>query len=194
MTSYESAAPASGSSSFSPPMGRTANVLLQEALARLRDYMQGFYPNREFGTRFWELSDDDLFFEALGYLPLQMPDEVISNIDMLADMPRGYRLAFPIFWIEDDYFMNGWTALSNAGEWLLPAAIDAYREIGMPSEAEALEAALSVIRRGENDYDDEATEAAYRSIPNEYADEDAKNNALLKFFRSDPRLFDFEGA
>lgn len=156
--------------------------------------MQDFYPNREFGTRFWELEENDLFFEALGYLPLQMPDEVLEDIDILSRMPRGYRLAFPIFWIEDDYFVNGWTALSNAGEWLLPAAIDAYREIGMLSEAEALSAALSVIQRGEDDYYDEATEAAYRSVPNQFADDEAKDRALLEFFRSDPSLFDFNDA
>ena len=175
-------------------MDRTTKELLQEMLVRLRDYMKSFYPNRDFELRFWELKDDDLFFEALGYLPLHMPDEVVENLDLLAQMPRGYRLAFPIFWIEDDYFINGWTALSNAGEWLLPAAIDAYREIGMISEAEALEAALSAIRRDENDYYDEATEAAYKSIPNTFADDEVKDRALLKFFRSDPGLFDFEGA
>lgn len=75
-------------------------------------------------------------------------------------------IAFPIFWIEDDYFVNGWTALSTAGERLLPAAIAAYREIGMVSEADALEAALLVIQRDENDYHDEATERAYKSVPN----------------------------
>ena len=83
--------------------------LLRSALADLRDYMKHHCPNREFDLRFWEIEDDELFFEALGYLPLQMPDEVISDIDLLNEMPRGYRLAFPIFWIEDDYFVNGMT-------------------------------------------------------------------------------------
>lgn len=175
-------------------MDQTAKKLLQETLIRLRDYMKSQYPSREFGTRFWELAEDELFFEALGYLPLHMPREVLEDIDMLSQMPIGYRLAFPIFWIEDDYLVNGWTALSNAGEWLLPAAIDAYRQIGMPSEADALEAALTVIRRGENDYYDEAAEAAYKSVPNKYADDEAKDSALLEFFRRDPNLFDFAGA
>jgi len=168
--------------------------LLQNTLVQLRNYMKNFYPNRNFGTRFWEIEDDDLFFEALGYLPLHMPKEVDENLDVLLEMPRGYRLAFPIFFIEDDYFINGWTALSNAGEWLLPSAISAYREIGMSSEAAALEAALSVIIRGENDEYDEATEAAYKSVPNEFADDEVKDRALLKFFRSDPNLFVFDGA
>lgn len=156
--------------------------------------MKSFYPNHDFGTRFWEIEEDDLFFEALGYLPLHMPKEVFENLDVLSQMPRGYRLAFPIFSIEDDYFINGWTALSNAGEWLLPSAIAAYREIGMPTEASALDAALSVIRKGENDCHDEATEAAYKSVPNEFADDEVKDQALLEFFRSDPYLFDFDGA
>lgn len=156
--------------------------------------MKHLYPNREFGPRFWRIEDDDLFFESLGYLPLHMPEEVIENLEVLNEMPCGYRLAFPIFWIEDDYFVNGWTALSNAGEWLLPAAITAYREIGMTPEADALEAALLVIQRDENDYYDEATENAYKSIPNEFSDDEVKNRALLRFFRSDPSLFEFDGA
>ena len=175
-------------------MDKTTKQLLEHTLNQLSDYMKGFYPNRDFGTRFWEIEEDDLFFEALGYLPLHMPKEVYANLDLLSQMPRGYQLAFPIFSIEDDYFVNGWTALSNAGEWLLPSAIKAYRDIGMPSEAAALDAALSVIRKGDNDEDDEATEAAYKSIPNEFADENVKEQALLRFFRSDPNLFDFDGA
>ena len=123
-----------------------------------------------------------------------MPEEVHADLSLLSKMPRGYRLAFPIFSIEDDYFVNGWTALSNAGERLLPSAISAYQEIGMPSEAAALDAALAVIRKGENDQYDEATEAAYKSVTNEFADEEVKERALLRFFRSDASLFDFDGA
>jgi len=175
-------------------LDRATKKLLQKTLIQLRDYMSSLYPNRDFGTRFWEIEEDDLFFEVLGYLPLHMPKEAYENLDVLSRMPRGYRLSFPIFSIEDDYFVNGWTALSNAGEWLLPSAISAYREIGMPSEAAALDAALSVIRKDDNDCDDKATEAAYKSVPNEYADDEVKDKALLKFFRSDPSLFDFDGA
>ena len=175
-------------------MDSITTKLLQNTLVQLRNYMNDFYPNRDFGTRFWEIEDDDLFFEALGYLPLHMPKEVYENLDVLLEMPRGYRLAFPIFSIEDDYVFNGWTALSNAGERLLPSAISAYREIGMSSEAAALEAALSVIIKGENDEYDEATEAAYKSVPNEFADDEVKDRALLKFFRSDLNLFVFDDA
>ena len=60
----------------------------------------------------------------------------------------------------------------------------AYLEIGMTSEAEALDAALSVIRNSENDYDDEATEAAYKSVSNKFSNDELKNQALLEFFRS----------
>ena len=175
-------------------MDQTTRQLLQRTLVKLRDYMKGFYPGRDFGTRFWEIEDDDLFFEALGYLPLHMPKEVYEDLDVLSRMPRGYRLAFPIFSIEDDYFVNGWTALSNAGEWLLPSAVSAYQEIGMTSEAAALDAALAVIRKGGNDQYDEAAEAAYKSVPNEFADDELKYNALLKFFRRNANLFDFDMA
>jgi hypothetical protein len=164
--------------------------VVQEVLEKLRDYMHGFYPDREkndpLPLEFWRIGDDDLFLETLSYLPLQMPvtDEGID----LAPFPEGFRLAFPIFWLEDDYQFNGWTALTNAGEWLLPGAVAAYERIGMLPEAKALAAALAACR---NDPDDtEAAEAAYKSVPNPFADDEAKHEALLAFFRGHSHLFE----
>jgi len=106
----------------------------------------------------------------------------------LEKMPEGFRLAFPIFWIEDDYQFNGWGALTNAGEWLLPRAVAAYDRIGMSSEARALEAALRSCVEDPDDTD--AAEAAYKSVQSEYSDDERRSEALLRCFRASRHLFE----
>ena len=162
--------------------------ILNPALLKLQEYMGNFYPEMAkagaFPLDFWKIEDDDLFWEAIGYLPLFMYDVWSTHYD---ELPEGFRLAYPIFSIEDDYFVNGWTALTNAGTWLLPHAVRAYNRIGMASEAAALQAALNSVER--NPDDDEAAEAAYKSVPNVYADDERKMEALLSFFRRRSDLF-----
>jgi hypothetical protein len=159
------------------------------SLERLRTYMYGFYPEREksdpFPLEFWKIEDDDIFFEALSYLPLMMNEVDDEGLDHL---PEGFRLAYPVFWLEDDYQFNGWTALTNAGEELLLLAISAYERIGLPTEAAALRAALEVVRV--NGADDEAAGEAYKSVENPFADEDRRWEALRKFFRENAALFE----
>lgn len=158
---------------------------MEPVLQRLSTYMGGFHPDVQFPLEFWRIEDDELFLEALSYLPLKMHEEAEKHWD---ELPEGFRLAFPIYWLEDDYEVNGWTALGNAGEWLLPSAIAAYERIGMASEARALAAALAAIRGGALEYDE--LEAAYKSVPNEYQDDEAKYRVLLQFFRDNSSLFE----
>lgn len=159
------------------------------SLERLRTYMHGFHPDREkgdpFPLEFWKIDDDDIFFEALSYLPLMMEEVEEEGLDHL---PEGFRLAYPVFWLEDDYQFNGWTALTNAGEELLPLAIAAYERIGLPTEAAALRAALEAVRADAGD--DEGAGEAYQSVENPLADEDTRWEALLKFFRTNAGLFE----
>jgi hypothetical protein len=159
------------------------------SLERLRTYMHRHYPARKkadpFPLEFWKIEDDDIFFEALGYLPLMMEEVDDEGLDHL---PEGFRLAYPVFWLEDDYQFNSWTALTNAGEDLLLLAIAAYERIGLPTEAAALRAALASVIA--NPADDEAAGEAYKSVENPYADEDIRWEALLKFFRANQRLFE----
>jgi len=166
------------------------------ALEALRHYMMRLYPEgisgRPFPLEFWRIDDDDLFMEALGYLPLHMDVTDDGVVPGLETMPEGFRIAFPIFWIEDDYHFNGWTALTNAGEWLLPGAIAAYERVGMYPEARALEAALSSCRLAPND--PEAAENAYKSVENPYASDERKFAALLAFFRANDRIFEVTAA
>jgi hypothetical protein len=168
-------------------MSKPTSIL--PSLERLREYMYGFYPERResdpFPLEFWKIDDDDLFFEFLSYLPLMMEE---AHEEGVAHLPEGFRLAYPVMLLEDDYQFNGWTALSNAGERLLPQAIAAYERMGLPTEAAALRAALAAVRLSPRD--DDAAEAAYKSVPNSFADDDARNEALLKFFGENRRLFE----
>lgn len=162
---------------------------LERVLLSLQSYMQRMYPDRAeaFPREFWKIEDDDLYLEALGYLPLHMGVTDAGEVPGLDAMPEGYRLAFPIFWLEDDYQVNGWTALINAGEWLLPSACAAYRRIGLVSEASALEAALASCRANPEDTD--AAEAAYLSVENATRDDDRRAEALGAFFLANRHLF-----
>lgn len=167
---------------YSPP------PLLEPSLRALQDYMHGFYPDRAHSDPipldFWSVEDDDLFLEILGYMPLHISEEAQAGF---AEWPVAFQLAFPIFWLEDDYEFNGWTALTNAGEDLLQRAVDAYARIGMQTEAQALAKALASIRQAPTD--EEAAERAYKSVPNPYADDEAKFEELLRFFRGNPQLW-----
>lgn len=162
--------------------------LLWPSLRALQDYMHGFYPDRvhrdPIPIDFWSVADDELFLEILSYMPLHISEEAQGRF---TELPAAFQLAFPIFWIENDYQVNGWTALTNAGENLLQLAVDAYDRIGMHSEAQALAKALASVRQAPAD--EAAAERAYKSVPNPYADDEAKFNELLRFFRSNPRLW-----
>lgn len=157
---------------------------LTPALGALRDYMLGFYPDRTIPLAFWLIEDDELLIETFSYLPLMIGEAAAARWD---DLPEGFRLAYPVFALEDDYEVNGWGALSNACEELLARAAYAYDRIGMPSEAQALRVVLASARAGG---EDAALEAAYKSVANRFIDEDQKYKALLDFFRNHRHLFD----
>jgi hypothetical protein len=157
----------------------------------LRDYLHKLHPEiakaAPLPLAFWTIESEDLFFEALAFLPLF--SEHIADLEQL---PEGFRLAVPIYWLEDDYQFNGWDALANAGDDALSRAIAAYARIGMESEASALAAARQVVRL--NSGDSEAHASAYRAVSNPYADYATRNEALLKFFRANRHLFEEEHA
>ena len=167
---------------YSPP------PLLEPSLRALRDYMYRFYPDRihsdPIPIDFWSIADDDLFLEILSYMPLHLSAEAQAR---LSELPVAFQLAFPIFWLEDDYQVNGWTALTNAGENLLQLAISAYNRVGMHSEAQALGMALESMRQSPDD--DDAAERGYKSVSNPYLDEDTKLDELLRFFRNNSQLW-----
>ncbi len=162
--------------------------LMRSGLEKLQTYVHNFYPERAgsdpIPLAFWEIDDDDLFMEALSYMPLHVFEIAETHF---ADMPIGFQIAYPIFSLEDDYMFNGWTALTNAGVERLPHAIAAYERVGMKSEAMALQAALHSCQKSPDDSD--AAADAYKSIANVFADDEKKQDALLSFFRSNPQLW-----
>lgn len=168
--------------SYEPP------PLIAPSLRALRDYMHVFYPERArtapIPLDFWSESDDEIFLDMLGYLPLHLTDDALARLD---ELPEAFRIAYPVFRLEDDYEVNGWTALLNAGEDLLPSAVAAYERAGMTSEAQALAAALESIRA--NPGDEHAAERAYKSVPNRYSDDDTRLRELLRFFRGNAGLW-----
>lgn len=168
----------------------TAPSLSQElmsGLLRLQEYMHNFYPNRDisdFPVEFWRNPDDDLYWETLLYFPLF----VGGCIDETS--PIGFRIAYPIFHLEDDYMINGWTALTNAGEDRLPSAVWAYREIGLASEAAALGAALESIRQSPDD--EAAAEAAYKAANIPEAADESREKFLFEYFTANRALFELK--
>jgi hypothetical protein len=162
--------------------------LIEQPLRELQAYVHGFYPGRAktgpIPVEFWTIEDDELFLEVLSYMPLKFV-EVAST--RLQELPTAFQIAYPIFELEDDYQVNGWGALTNAGTERLPQVISAYERIGMKTEAEALRAALRACEAAPDD--DEAAETAYRSVDNPYRDDDEKYAALLRFFRANAHLW-----
>ena len=173
----------------------TVEDSIRSVLEALREYMYGFYPERRrsdpFPLEFWTIEDDDVFVEFLEYLPLHMGITNSGEVPNLDQMSEGFRLAFPVYFLEDDYLFNGWTALTNAGTWLLPSVIDAYRRIGLAAEADALVAALWSCQRDPDDTD--AAEAAYKAVGSPFADDDMRKEALSEFFRANRHLFRSDG-
>ncbi len=167
--------------------------LIESSLRALQDYMHSFYPERArhdpIPLDFWSEPDDETFIEILGYLPLHLTDDALARLD---ELPEAFRIAYPIFRLEDDYEVNGWTALLEAGEDLLSAAVAAYERAGMTSEAQALAAALDSIRA--NPDDEHAAEQAYRSVSNRFSDDDTRRRELLRFFRGNAGLWVAQGA
>jgi hypothetical protein len=158
---------------------------LISALGELREYVHGFHPELElmsFPVEFWRNPDDDLYWEALLYFPLHMSGCICDAV------PKGFRIAYPIFYLEDDYLINGWTALTNAGGDRLPSAIWAYGEIGLAAEARALAAALESIRQAP--HDDRAAEAAYKSANSPNWSDEAREEYLFQYFCANRSLFE----
>lgn len=162
---------------------------VDDVLAAVQDHLRRLHPEQPseaIPLAFWAIDDDELFMEALEALPLHMGIDEHGVVPGIERMPEGFGLAFPIFWLEDDYAINGWTALTNAGEGLLPSAIAAYDRVGMRGEARALEAALAACRI--DPHDEDAATAAYHAAGTAYAD-DERHAGLLAFFRANRHLF-----
>jgi hypothetical protein len=158
------------------------------ALVQLQEYMHNFYPDQsisQFPVEFWRNTNNDIYWETLLYFPLFVDGCINERV------PKGFRLAYPIFSLEDGYMGDGWTALTNAGEHELPAAIWAYREIGLPAEAAALSAALQAIRKSPDD--EEAARNAYMAANDPAASDETREKFLFDYFVANRSSFEHDG-
>ena len=160
---------------------------LRAGLETLRDYCTKYFSESLVGktlpVEFWEIEDDDLYVEVAGFMPLFVAPEAIEA----EGVPRGFALAWPIFSLEDDLLVNGYTALQNAGAAGLKRAADCYRTAGLPEEADALLRARVLLLEGSSD--DAALEEAYLNGNNPYLDDDRRYEAIACFFCANRELF-----
>ncbi len=154
---------------------------LRQLQVYCQDYFSDRFAREDVVLAFWEIPDDDLFFEVLGFFPLFCPPVPFS--DTL--IPEGFRIAYPIFALEDDYHFNGWTALRNKRE-LLPDAVLAYMRMDMPEEAAALRAAIDAHDAG---FQDSELGDAYSAVRNPYREDEARWVAQANFFCANRKLF-----
>ncbi|MFZ6873357.1 DMP19 family protein [Undibacterium sp. Di27W] len=163
--------------------------MLERSLINLERYVRKIYSREpgvhDFRLDFWAIEDDDLFFGFLTNLSANFYELADAHFNAI---PIGFKLAYAIFRLEDDYDVNGWTALTNAGEDELPVVIAAYQYLGFDSEAAALSAALQSCRLAPDD--DDAAERAYKSVDDIYRDDDIRRTALLKYFKAHANLWE----
>ncbi|MDE2421236.1 MAG: hypothetical protein KGO49_08685 [Gammaproteobacteria bacterium] len=130
---------------------------------------------RDCKVEFWnELVGDELidaFLELSGELKLSEIDE--------QSIPNGYiNLAYVFDW-ESHCQFSGWLAIENNQDEMAKI-LSCYRNVGLSSEADALEAAVKVWFSSNQDHD--AVGAAYSAIANEYSDEDKRFSYLAEYF------------
>lgn len=130
---------------------------------------------KESDIEFWRsLDGDDLieaFFELSGELMMADLEE--------DSLPEGYVLLAYIFYWETNCQFSGWYAIENKRHEM-DKIKSCYRKVGLPSEATALEKAVEVWFSSNQDHD--AVGRAYRSITNEYSDEQVRFEYLAKYF------------
>ncbi|SMC25451.1 hypothetical protein SAMN02745857_02174 [Andreprevotia lacus DSM 23236] len=157
------------------------------ALHDLNAMLRQFWPDRTIPLEFWLIEDDVIFFDALQYLPCCLGSRMYETAD-IAMLPEGFRVALAIFDLEDGFSGEGWHAINNAGEDGLRNAIAAYRTVGLPVRAAALERVLLVYLAGTDDTDDYRNAA--RGELAELVDDHAATAIVQAWLQQEPeRLF-----
>jgi hypothetical protein len=166
------------------------------ALRELQMMLQQFWaddmPDEGIPIAFWTIRDDALFFDALQYLPCCIFRKGGPNGDGhssadLALLPKGFQLATSIFQLEDEFAVNGWTAIPNLGQDQLSQVIEAYAAVGLPRRAEALRRVLKACLASpvDEEAEDCYSAAAQGELP-DLVDDEAGCAVVLAFLRSDP--------
>lgn len=164
-------------------------AFVRPALLELQSMLRQFWPDHDIPLEFWRIEDDAVFYDALQYLPCCMLTRGGSSgeghsADDIGQLPPGFRLAVPIFELEDGFDNEGWGAIANLGEEGLRRVIAAYRAAGLAGRADALERVLAVYLNGVED--DEAFKRAAKGQLPDLRDDDASSDAVLALLRKNP--------
>ncbi|GAQ26961.1 hypothetical protein SAMD00023378_0644 [Ralstonia sp. NT80] len=166
------------------------------ALFTLRGMLHKFWASELGGKRlplaFWTIEDNDLFFDALQYLPVC----VLSSggrsghghtDDELQSLPIGFQHAVALFDLEDGFANEGYTAIPNLGEARVQEIANIYRHIGMASRAAVLERVLAACMRDPSD-EDAMSEAADGGLP-DLIDTEHEANQVMAYFRAESQAW-----
>lgn len=164
---------------------------LLPALYGLNEMLRKFWPEHamrnEIPLAFWLMSDDDLLFDALQYLPCNIfihggqsgqghTEEEIENL------PEGFRIVVTIFRLEDEFANEGWAGFENIGGEGVVRVIEAYEQVGLHDRAKALRRAYAAFQK---DPEDERAlkKAAGGALP-DLVDDDKAFQIIARFVRT----------
>jgi|GEM_PF-4911952 len=164
------------------------------ALLQLQQMLNRFWQEelrQPLPLAFWDIREDDIFFDALQYLPSCVggyggPRGEGHEPEDIRALPRGFQIALAIFELEDGMTCDGWIAFQNLGEERLREVAQAYCEAGLAERAATLEKLIDVYL-----VDPENHEALSVAADGGFPDliDDAENSArLIAFLREDSDL------
>lgn len=138
---------------------------------------------------FWEIDDDNIFYDALQYLPCCMftcggISGAGHDEHALRQLPAGFRIALAVFELEDGFANEGWTAIGNMGIDRLLEVLSAYRTIGLDDRAAALSRVIDTFVAAADD-DEALARAAGGRLP-DLIDDDPASARVVAWFRDEP--------
>jgi hypothetical protein len=168
--------------------------LVRQLFAGKHDYIVKPVPSAP-SFAFWTLDDDAALEEFLfdGLLPAVWA--AMEQRDGTRGLPEGYVPLARVLEFERHFQFESWLALDNHGRKGMARIIDAYRHLGLATEANGLTAALAAAAKVRVDDDAwyETLESAYRRATGQAAERgDTLQPRLVKVFafvRANPQAF-----
>jgi len=169
---------------------------VRPALERLQQMLRQFHedvPAAAIPLEFWKLKDDDVFYNALQYVPCCLHCYGGSSGEGFSDeeieqLPIGWRVVMGIFDLEEEFDNDGWTAVPNLGEEGLTRALRAYALVDIPERVAALKRVLEQFASTPEDED--AYSAAAGNALEPLIDDELASRRVIDYLRRDTdRLF-----
>ena len=141
--------------------------------------------SEELPFAFWEIEDDDAFEFFITELSENMELSDIDDNNFL-DLPLGYGVCRYLLSFEFSCASEGWTAFANINEQDLTLVLDFYEKVGLKNDALAIHTAYKawMIAVDLDEDSNNAASKAYKSVKNEYSDDDLRWAYLLNTLRS----------